>query len=387
MKTNVFFGSGKKDPESNESQIDKNSKTKKWPMVLLWIFFLPIMVIVYIAKNEKIEKKKKIVYIALILVLSIGILAYSKIQEQSNAEKDLAKITTLFENQKYTEVQKQLKDFLRDYPNFNNLDEVKALLELTDQKISTEYNVPAQKAPASIPKIEKPAYNEFMNLTKDEEKYLIFLENVAKAYPDNSLSEDDFNKLNASGGPQKLVEQVLSYKYDHNTLHPDFVSSFSMFWNEDIAEREPQISELLYDTFTLTYDFKIDRWQISAPVSAIIGSTKEQAIALLTDYILVESYYQNLDPDSITFENNKLRIIVDFDKYGIAEGVYMESLNTDEMDIITLKGSYVSLHYDELVMLATGGNPDIEVESDLSLYNQSGIKKYPGTLIIGNIHE
>lgn len=99
-----------------------------------------------------------------------------------------------------------------------------------------------------------------------------------------------------------------------------------------------------------------------------------------------EKYTKNVDPNSIKFENKNLMIGVDFDKNGNAEGVYLESLNLQDMDFVTQKGSYVSLHYNELVRLATGGK-NIKVESDNIKYNQSGTKKYPGALLIGTLHE
>lgn len=48
--------------------------------------------------------------------------------------------------------------------------------------------------------------------------------------------------------------------------------------------------------------------------------------------------------------------------------------------------SNVSLHYDELVRLATGGK-DIKVERNDIKFNQSGTKKHPNILFIGKVHE
>lgn len=117
----------------------------------------------------------------------------------------------------------------------------------------------------------------------------------------------------------------------------------------------------------------------------IIGSTRKQVKKLLTDkgYKFDKKYTENVDANAMDFEKKNVGILVYFDENNIAEGVYVESWDGD---ILTGEGSYVSLHYDDLISL-TSGDKNISVTNDLIEFTDFVYLEYPTWLEIGNLPE
>lgn len=123
--------------------------------------------------------------------------------------------------------------------------------------------------------------------------------------------------------------------------------------------------------------------QIAEPPKYIIGATREQIRTMFSGWEYVPRYEQNVDPHAMKFQNNDLIVVVDFDSNMIAEGVSFLSNGKDfsygELgDAVTGKGSYVDIHYNELVQWATGGE-NFKVDKDVT--------QYPVEIYIGNYHK
>src|ERR1035437_9613282 len=99
-------------------------------MVILWIVFLPIMAIIAIAKNKKISKKLKIVFISMISVFCVIIIVSNVIATQQRVEAKFNAIKIVVENKEYVKAQEQLIQFIKDYPSYKQSADAKALLEL-----------------------------------------------------------------------------------------------------------------------------------------------------------------------------------------------------------------------------------------------------------------
>lgn len=111
----------------------------------------------------------------------------------------------------------------------------------------------------------------------------------------------------------------------------------------------------------------------------ILGSNKNDVCNFFYDYKIDKNYEKNVDVDGIKFFNEDMIVVIDFDKSGIAEGVSFLSNNFSDFQVDgDCKNSYVNMHYDELVKLATGGK-DIKIEKNVS-------SEYPVEIYIGNIH-
>lgn len=113
----------------------------------------------------------------------------------------------------------------------------------------------------------------------------------------------------------------------------------------------------------------------------LIGTTKENVRRLLSEYKETKSI---MSDNALDFENKDLLITVYFNSNDIVDGVLFMQNSFDGVDTSTGVGSYVNSHYDELVKLATD-DPNVKVESDLTLYNSKGVKKEAMEIYIGNI--
>lgn len=114
--------------------------------------------------------------------------------------------------------------------------------------------------------------------------------------------------------------------------------------------------------------------------SFIIGSDKEAVRSLLSNY----EEKTSIEKNALWFENKDVLVTVYFNAENIADGVVFMQNDLDGVNTTTGEGSYISRHYDELVKLATNDS-NVKIESDLTKYNKSGLKKYAMNLYIGNI--
>lgn len=123
---------------------------------------------------------------------------------------------------------------------------------------------------------------------------------------------------------------------------------------------------------------KVAAEKAAASEKYIIGANKEQIRTMFSGWEYVPRYEQNVDPNAMKFENSDLMVVIDFDSQKVAEGVSFLS-NGNLGDMITGKGSYVDIHYNELVQWATGGKNLKVVKGNVS--------QYPVEIYIGNYHE
>lgn len=88
-------------------------------------------------------------------------------------------------------------------------------------------------------------------MAKNEDAYLLFLRCIGTCYKDNTLSQEMFDEMAQYDGVQALVQDVLNYRYENDTLSPDFVASFTDFWTDEIALDHPEVAEALQTSFEL----------------------------------------------------------------------------------------------------------------------------------------
>lgn len=197
-----------------------------------------------------------------------------------------------------------------------------------------------------IPSENKPAQIVFSNIQECNKEQLIRLMlDKAKEY----LSQQDLDNT------KKYALEVL--KYDPENAEAKALSGqFTINNSTSIAQTQQETNNV------------------------IIGSDKDTVRKLLNNYKETKSV---MAENALDFENNDLLITVYFNDEK-ADGVLFMQNNLDGVNTMTGEGSYVSKHYDELVKLATD-DPNIKVESDLTLHNSQGIKKEAMELYIGNI--
>ncbi len=105
--------------------------------VFLWVFFLPIMGIITIVKNEKLTKRVKVILISIIVFISLIAGIYSTIENQQAEKKAYDNIKISVENKEYIKAQEEINSFLNEFSSSTHVEEVK--------KIQTTVNVEAEK--------------------------------------------------------------------------------------------------------------------------------------------------------------------------------------------------------------------------------------------------
>lgn len=132
-------------------------KMPMWLVVLLWIFFLPIMAIVAIVKNKKIPQKTKIIMIVTIIILFVFVGIVGSISESNEEKVDFELIVASVENGNYEKAQDMIEDFIRQYPESEYSNEINSKKELVDAEILKIEN-------------EKKVKEEQEKLEKEKEK-------------------------------------------------------------------------------------------------------------------------------------------------------------------------------------------------------------------------
>ena len=143
-----------------QPQYEKSKNNKGCLMVFLWVFFLPIMAIITIAKSKKLSKLLKVVFISIISLFCIIVIVAASNSTQQRAETTFNEIKIVVDDKEYVKAQEQLNQFLKDYPNYKQADEAKALLELVNpevDKIKAAEKAAAEKAAADKVASEKAA--------------------------------------------------------------------------------------------------------------------------------------------------------------------------------------------------------------------------------------
>lgn len=175
-----------------------------------------------------------------------------------------------------------------------------------------------------------------------------------------------------------FVQLVLNKAREH--INDEYTSSAKKYINKvleydpDNEEAKILLAQLLDPNYTPAPSAQPEK-------DVLIGTSKDNVRRLLSQYKETKSI---MSSNALDFEDNNLLITVYFNSDDIADGVLFMQNSFDGVDTLTGVGSYVSKHYDELVSLATD-DPNIKIESDLTLYNSQGKKKEAMELYIGNI--
>lgn len=115
----------------------------------------------------------------------------------------------------------------------------------------------------------------YLELSKDENAYLLFLRIIGTCYKDNSLTQEMFDEMAQYDGVQPLVEDALNYRYQQGVLSPDFVASFSAFWTDDVASAHAEVIDALKVSFDLEYNLAEKVWVLKENEDTIAAHTED----------------------------------------------------------------------------------------------------------------
>ena len=128
--------------------------------------------------------------------------------------------------------------------------------------------------PSTQPPVEDQEMTPYLQLAKDENAYLLFLRIIGTCYKDNTLTEEMFNEMAENSDVQTLVQDVLNYRYQNGTLSPDFVSSFSAFWDDSVSSAHQEVTDALKISFDLEYDFVKKAWILKENNATVAAHTE-----------------------------------------------------------------------------------------------------------------
>lgn len=172
---------------------------------------------------------------------------------------------------------------------------------------------------------------------------------------------------------EELLNKVDEDDKDNYKLAEDKLKEIKNIKAEEEAKAEAKAKETQNNIDTKTAELN----KTESKPKVILGSTRDEIGKMFSDYEIDKEYEKNVDANAIKYVNNDLSVIVFFDKNEKAEGVaYLANASGIGQDG---KNSYVNLHYNELLKLATGGQ-NVKVERDAA-------SKYPVELYIGNNHD
>lgn len=144
------------------------------------------------------------------------------------------------------------------------------------QESTTAAIITPQVEPSSQVVREEPkSKNPYVELSKDKDSYLLLLKTVTEYYTNNTLSQESLNTVQNNSAVAPLVEDVISYKHQSNSLSPDFAESFSLFWNEEISRQNAEISESLKKSFDIYYNAIQKQWTITPIINDTMLSVDE----------------------------------------------------------------------------------------------------------------
>lgn len=120
-----------------------------------------------------------------------------------------------------------------------------------------------QEKPSQMIQQEPKSDNPYIELSKNQDSYLLLLKIIGECYIDNSLSQESLEVMQSNSIVASLVEDILSHKYDSNSLSPDFAESFALFWDDDILEQNETVAQSLRKSFDLEYNALEKKWAIA----------------------------------------------------------------------------------------------------------------------------
>ncbi len=118
--------------------------------VFLWVFFLPIMGIITIVKNEKLTKRVKVILISIIVFISLiaGIDGIIDNQQQEKKAYDNIKISV--ENKEYIKAQEEINSFLNEYSSSKYVEEVKKIQTTVNAEAKAKAEAEAKTKPVEL---------------------------------------------------------------------------------------------------------------------------------------------------------------------------------------------------------------------------------------------
>lgn len=230
--------------------------------------------------------------------------------------------------------------------------------------------------------------DKLIKLTK-KDKFVKWTGHITKLKDDNTIYLKDgnlaeveakfyypANKENKYKEGDLITVSGHSYEYEVEGV---FKSSYWYITNCRIEETTEE-DRIRIDDFLKSIEYSKQESEEKNGVNTIeepkiiLGSTRDEARKMFTDYKIDNEYVKNVDANAVKFVNENLLVVIDFDTNGKAEGVSFLSNDTNGDG----KESYVNKHYDELIKLATGGK-SVKVEKNATT-------KYPIEIYIGNVH-
>lgn len=225
----------------------------------LCIFLLGGFIILpvwYVCKHTRLFLLGKIGLSLLGAVITVSLLAYIVMYTPTTEQPSNGESTVL------PQTETETPDVTPDIPDEQET--------LTTSEVDTE---PKQEA--------KTPYE---TLTQNEESYLLFLKIIGTCYKDNTLTQEVFDEMASNSDVQTLVEDVLNYSYQNGTLPPDFLDSFSAFWDDDVASAHPEVTEALKMSFDLEYNLVEKAWVLKENDATITAHAENNTDATEDDF-------------------------------------------------------------------------------------------------------
>lgn len=145
------------------------SKNKGCLIVLAWVFFLPIMLIITIAKSKKLSKIVKAILIGIVVLVTIMAFAISNETKEKEAEALYNDINTSVKNEDYIQAGEQIDEFLDNYSDSEHASEMQKTLEEIQPKIdqAKEEEKAVREKEEKEAKIKKEEQNNIDLLTEN----------------------------------------------------------------------------------------------------------------------------------------------------------------------------------------------------------------------------
>lgn len=177
-----------------------------------------------------------------------------------------------------------------------------------------------QEMPSQVTQEKPESDNRYIELSQDKDSYLLLLKIIGECYADNSLSQESLEVMQNNSVVAPLVEDILNYKHKTNSLSPDFLESFSLFWNDNLLEQNEEVAQSLRNSFDLEYNALEKNWTLSP-----IGGNDAQA-----EWLTASSHlYKGVELYIVTDKTTSLYgFVADINKNKIQ--VYMEEADKFE---------------------------------------------------------
>lgn len=166
--------------------------------VLLWVFLLPIMAIITIAKSKKISKLVKALSISGIVLFCILFAIGQSSARNEQMKESYNDIKTMVENKDYTTAKKEIDDFLSNYPDSTYEDEITSLNTLVEEEIKKiEQQEKQEEEKKAEEEKKKQQEEERKETASNADISLEALENMYEACKILDIKESDISNISA----------------------------------------------------------------------------------------------------------------------------------------------------------------------------------------------